>query len=132
MKIELIVKDGYIQPVKPEQIKELKDGIYIAEVKHLDTRTILQNKSLHLYFKMVADMLNYQNISIAMTIKPDIKWTGDTVKELLWNPIQKAATNKSSSTKLNKDEITKVYDILNKLTGEKFGFNIDFPNKNKI
>src|SRR3990167_702775 len=93
-------------------------------------RTNQQNKAMHVLFKLLADELNDHGLDMRKTLKPeiDIPWTGATVKEFLWRPIQTAQLNKKSTTGLTTVEIDKVFDTINKHIGERFGLHIPFPS----
>ena len=94
-------------------------------------RTLQQNRSLHLYFTMLADELNAAGYDMRRTLKPgvDIPWTPDNVKEFLWKPLQHAYLDKESTTELTTKEIDKVYDVLNRHLGETTGVTVVFPSK---
>ena len=51
------------------------------------------------------------------------------IKELLWRPVMKQQTNKSSTTKLSKDEVSQVYDTLNRALSQRCGVSVEFPNR---
>jgi len=129
MNLEIEIKDGFIIPQKTD----LKDGIYIAKVSNMDLRTLAQNKSYHLYFNMLAVELNNAGYSFTKVVsnenlyKMDIDWSGLLIKENLWKPIQNAILNKKSTTKLNKEEVTRIYDNLNRYTSERMGISVPFP-----
>ena len=93
-------------------------------------RTPTQNKSLHVYFRLLAESLNDAGYNIRKTLKDDfnIPWTEFTVKELLAKPVIKAYLGKDSTTELTTDEIDKVYDVLNQNLGEKTGVFVPFPS----
>ena len=93
-------------------------------------RTIQQNKALHKYFQMLADELNILGLDMRKTLKPsiDIPWSGATVKEFLWRPVQQAQLRKKSTTELTTQEIDKVFDTINRHLGERFGVSIQFPS----
>lgn len=95
-----------------------------------ELRTSQQNKAIHVLFKLYADTLNDSGLDMRKTLKPeiDIPWTGESVKEYLWKPVQKAQVNKDSTTELTTKEIDQVFDTLNKHIGEKFGLHIPFPS----
>ena len=93
-------------------------------------RTIQQNKSLHLFFRLLAEELNNSGLDMRKTLKPEIAipWSPNTIKEYLWRPIQMAQLQKISTTQLTTDEITTIYDTLNRHLGEKFGVFVPFPS----
>ena len=132
MKITFKIEMGQLLPYSiddKESLAKLKDGVYEVDIKNMDMRTIQQNKAMHKYFTMLSSKLNEGGLTIPKTLKADIEWTPTSVKDLLWRPIQESVLNKKSTTKLNKDEITKVYDVLNMALGQKFGFNVEFPTR---
>lgn len=98
------------------------------ETKKLKQRTLQQNRALHLYFTHLADELNSAGLDMRKVLKPsvDIPWTTMNIKNFLWRPIQKAYLNKDSTTKLNSEEIDKVFEILNRHLA-KFGVSMPFP-----
>jgi hypothetical protein len=63
-------------------------------------------------------------------LKPevDIPWTMENAKNHLWRPIQEAMLGKESTRELTTDEVSKIYDVLNRHLGEKFGIECDFPS----
>jgi hypothetical protein len=93
-------------------------------------RTEQQNKSLHLLYQMLADELNSSGLDMRKTLKPeiDIPWDKTTIKEYLWRPIQQAMTGKKSTTELDSNEIDRIFEVLSKHLGEKFGVEIIFPS----
>lgn len=93
-------------------------------------RTSKQNKALHLLFTHIADELNGAGYDMRRTLKPsiDIPWSGDTVKEYLWRPVQQAQVQKKSTTELTTKEIDEVFDTINRHLGTKFGLYMAFPS----
>jgi len=132
MKITFKKERGILIPYLDEDLEKLNkiaDGaIYEIDIKNMDIRTIKQNKSLHLYFTMLSNAFNEQGQTVPKVLKIETKWTPTTVKELLWKPIQEAVVSKKSTAKLNKDEINKVYEVLNMALGQKMGIHIPFPS----
>lgn len=95
-----------------------------------NTRTLKQNRALHLMFDMLARDLNENGLDMRRTLKPsiDIPWTGESVKEYLWRPVQQAQVNKKSTTELTTREIDEVFDTINRHLGTKFGIYVPFPS----
>lgn len=133
MKISFKVINGQLVPFSKadaEAVGKLKDGaIYTATVKDMDIRTIKQNSAMHKWFAMLAEALNDRGLPLVKVLKADVMWNVKSVKNELWRPIQKAVTQKESTTKLNRDEIDKVYEVLNSNLAIKFGVSIPFPKK---
>lgn len=133
-----IIKNGKL---KIENKKAFADWFSSLEGKKVeitikrktDKRSISQNNALHLYFSQLADAFNDAGIDMRKVLKQDapIPWTGENVKEYLWRPIQKTMLKKESTTQLNKQQdIDKIYDVLNRHLGERFGVHVDFPSLN--
>lgn len=95
-----------------------------------NTRTLQQNRALHLMFDQLAQELNQAGFDMRKTLKPsiDIPWTGESVKEYLWRPVQQAQVNKKSTTELTTSEIDEVFDTINRHLGTKFGIYVPFPS----
>lgn len=95
------------------------------------TRTSPQNRSLHLFCSQLAEILNDAGLEMKKVLKPsvDILWTGETVKDYLWRGIQQAYLGKRSTTELSTAEVNKVYELLSRHLGEKFGLDVpEFPH----
>ncbi len=101
-----------------------------------DKRTTQQNRALYKWFSILAEDLNEQGIDMRMALKPDIDimWTKQNIHDYLWIPLQRALYSTNSTTKLSrKKEIDKIYDIIAKHLGEKFGFTCPpFPSVEEI
>jgi hypothetical protein len=94
------------------------------------SRTLRQNKALHLYFTHLADKLNSAGYDMKKTLKEsvDIPWDSNTIKNYIWRPIQEAQLGKKSTTELTTKEIDLIFDTINRHLGEKFGLHVMFPN----
>lgn len=97
-------------------------------------RTILQNKSLHLYLRLLSEALNDAGLDMKKVLKPTIaiSWNEKNAKEYLWRPVQEALLLKKSTTELTTDEIDKVYQELNRHISEKFGIHVSFPSEEDV
>lgn len=96
-------------------------------------RTVLQNRALHLYFKLVADTLNDAGLDMRAVLKPEVEipWTKDTVKDFMWKPIQKIMLDKKSTTELSTKDIDIIYDTMNRHLA-KHGVTEAFPSIEEI
>jgi len=85
---------------------------------------------MHLYFQLLADELNNAGHDMRKMLKPniDIEWNTQSVKTYLWKPIMKAISKKTSTTELEKDEVSKIYETLNRFLGEKLSIHVPFPS----
>ncbi len=133
------VKNGNLVPDNERQFKiylEKNNGKKLWADFHRETgiRTDRQNKALHLYFTLLAEEMNNAGYTVQLVLKEkiDLDWTPEMIKELLWRPAQIAIIGKKSTTELDKVEnITTIYDHLNRHIGEKFGIFVGFPQENR-
>jgi hypothetical protein len=105
----------------------------VVEIKRVkQTRSSQQNRALHLFFNQVAKELN--EIGIPFVYRGlkgqdmEMQWTGLLFKEMTWKPIQKSLYGTESTTKLKRNEIDPIFEIINKFFAEK-GITISFPNQ---
>jgi hypothetical protein len=110
-----------------------ENALYEVDLKTIDTRTLTQNRALHLWENMIAKTLNDNNKSLTTIIKAETSWSKDSVHELIIKPIIKALYNKTSTTKLDKNEFEKIIDTIVYLFGNNHGVVIpDFPNRDDL
>lgn len=104
------------------------------DIKEYPRRTQRQNRAMHVLFNLYAGKLNEAGLDMRKTLKEtvDIPWTGESVKEWIWKPIQKAMLNKDSTTDLTTVEIDEVFDTINRYMGDKHGLSIQFPSIEEI
>ena len=98
-------------------------------------RTDAQNRSIHLYCRLLAEALNDAGYDIQHVLTQklvSIPWSGDTVKELLWREIQRAMYDKESTTELSISEVSDVYEVLDRHISEKFGVHVEFPSESQL
>jgi hypothetical protein len=88
-----------------------------------------QQKTLWVYFQLLAETFNESGLDMKVVLKPsiDIQWTKQSVHDYLWCPIQEAYIKEHSTTKLGRKDIDKIYDFLHKHLSEKFGAITEFP-----
>ena len=96
-------------------------------------RSIPQNRAMHLYFKMVAQALNDAGIDTTNFFKEGftLPFTEHIVKDSLWLPLMEAVTKKTSTAKLKKEEVTKIYEHLNLKLAER-GIVVPFPSNDSM
>lgn len=94
-------------------------------------RTDQQRKAIEVYCRNVATELAKQGHTMQDVVKEikkaEILPTQSLIKEVVWNGISTAMLQKSSSTNLEKSEVTLVYEAMNKWLGQNFGVHIPFP-----
>ena len=104
-------------------------GIHL-EVK-TGHRTLLQNSAMHKYFQLLGDELNAAGLDMRRTLKKsiDIPWTPVSVKEHLWRPIQEIVIGVASTTKLDRKQVSEVYEVLARHMAERHGISTAFPQR---
>ena len=103
-------------------LKTKRIGEFGFMVEILQTITPKQMDSLHLWFGLLAIELNNAGLEIEMKfLGKDIRipWSKDEVKKRIWLEPMKTMTGKTSTTKLDRVEVGKIYDVLNVFFGEK-------------
>jgi hypothetical protein len=104
----------------------------IDEIKP-NKRTLTQNASLHKYLTMVAHELETMGFTMQDVVEKvslaEIYPTLESVKEVIWRPIQKAQLGKTSSTTLTTAEINKVYEPMAQFLAQNFQISLPFPSQ---
>lgn len=97
----------------------------------MEQRTALQNRSIHKLFRMLSDDLNSKGLDARLILKPtyQIWWTEEMIKRDLWCPLQKVMFNTEHTAELTTAQVSKVYEQLAKIIGEKHGVEIEFPSQ---
>jgi len=100
-------------------------------LKTIDKRTTQQNRALYLYFKKMSEACNDTGVTFSEYIKKrprlDMMWTPERVKEI-WKEAQVLMYGTTSTAKLKKDEIDKIFDVVNKAISEITGVYVPFPS----
>ena len=94
-------------------------------------RTILQNKALHKWFRMLAQALNDAGLDMRTVLKDDwfIPWTEDSIKQNMAKPVMDAMYSKDSTAELTTKECSMIVDVINRHMGEKHGVTVPFPDR---
>lgn len=121
-------------PLDAEDVKAINgQNTIVCDVKgERAKRTTLQNRSIHKYCSMLADTFNNAGLDMLAVLKVkkvSVSWTMDSVKDVLWRPIQVAMFNKESTTQLETDQVSRVYEQLAKHLAENFNVTQSFPNR---
>ena len=95
-------------------------------------RTGRQNNALQKYCELLAVAFNDAGMDMRAVLREDIDipWGKATVREHIWRPIMLAKTQKESTTQLTREEVTQIYEIINRHTSSKFGISVLFPSVN--
>ena len=126
--------DGLFEAYDDESMVEMakyKDNELIMVKAVKATRTIKMNSCLHKYCSILAGHLNGAGYSVLKVLRKDaeIPWSGDSVKELLWRPVQIAMTGKESTTEATNVEYSDTHKVLDRHLSEKFGVGASWPNR---
>jgi len=97
-------------------------------------RTDQQRKAIEVFCRMLAGAFNAQcfdqrKVLAAMKDGTEIPWDQDSVKNSIWRQIQVAVLQKESTTKLAPAEVSRVYNVINKFTIERFNISVPFPDR---
>ena len=97
-------------------------------------RTTSQNAAIHKYFTLLADQLNDAGLDMrkVLTKRPDIPWSGETVKIHIWREVQTAMGLGESTAALNREQVTMVYEVVARFLSERFGVFVPFPSDDKL
>lgn len=111
MTVEVEIKDGFLAAPMPD----FKDGKYEIKIESLDTRTKAQNSALWMWFTMIANQFNHNNVTMDMVLRMDTDWNKDKVKINTFDEIIKKQFNKTSSTQLSKEEFSFALELMIKV-----------------
>ncbi len=107
----------------------IANKVVTVEIKD-ETRTSQQRKAIEVYCSMMAKGLNDAGLDMQTTLATaaSIPWTQASIKENVWRQIQIALFDKKSTTRLFTNEVTKVYEVMNRHMGENHGVSMLFPS----
>lgn len=92
-------------------------------------RSDQQRKSIELYCKKVAKAMNDAGHSVQETFTAPIDLSQENVKDGMFKVIMHALwPDKTSTTELDSDQVTEVYENMNRITAERYGISVDFPS----
>jgi hypothetical protein len=112
-------------------------GYLEIEIKRTPkTRTGQQRKAIEVYCRELADAMNKGGLGQRVVLSKmkegfEIDWTQERVKDVLWREIQKAVIGKESTSDLTTAEVGRVYEYLNRWTGDNLGISMPFPERDE-
>ena len=96
-------------------------------------RTSTQNKAIHLYLEQIARELTNMGETMQNVVKKmpavEITPSKESLKIVVWKPIQEAMLGKKSTTELTTAEVSKVYEIVSMFLAKQFKISIPFPDE---
>ena len=101
---------------------------YMVQIK-TGQRTTRQRNAMEVYFRLVAEDLAASGFNMKQVCTLPITPTQENVKSNIWKPVQKAVTGKTSTTQLERDEVSEVYMHVSKALAEKFQVVVAFPDR---
>lgn len=111
--------------------RAIEKGYKVEAKRIMDTRTVRQNSSLHLYFTFISEELNYLAIQYQYTGISgntfELRYTPELVKNFIWRPIQISMFNIESTTKLNTQQMNDIIDVITNFFADK-GIVLEFPS----
>ncbi len=92
--------------------------------------TDAQRRAIHLHCEQLCDALKNEGATVQDVLSKSIErhWTKLTIKDLLWKDIASRAFGAESTEDLETEQITAVYDVINKFTSTHWGIHIPFPS----
>jgi hypothetical protein len=129
--IKVEINDKNPEKAKTNLIQYLKAfGCKVLDIQNVkQSKTEKQNRALHLWFHLLAEALNDAGFDQKKVINIDIPWSAYSVKEYLWRPTQIKILGKKSTTRLARNEIDPIFEIISKTIGERCnGLYVPFPS----
>jgi hypothetical protein len=117
-----------------DALPNIEDGqVMVCDISTSEkaVRTAKQNRSVWLYGTKVANKLNDGGITKQVYFEKksvDCEWTPDSVVEDIWREIQFAMYNHRNTSKLNTEQVSKVYEQVARILAENFNVDQEFPS----
>ena len=132
MKLKAIVSNGELvfEGLLFQELASLEGAEVEVEIKKIKkTRSSQQNKSLHLWFTLLAEALNDAGYDMKSLIREGIKipCTDYYLKKEIFKPTILQMYGKESTSQLTTKEITEVYEFVDKVIAERTGVHVDWP-----
>ena len=92
-------------------------------------RTGQQRKSIEKYCDLVAKAMNDSGESVQTVFTAPVEITHQNIKEYMFKVVMTALyPDKTSTTELDSDQVTKVYDNMHRIVAERYGINVEWPS----
>ncbi len=95
-----------------EKLNKFSDAVYEVDMKNLDSRTMAQNRALHLWASQISKILNKNSLYMTGVFGNKIDWSGELVKTQIIKATIKKVFDIDSTTKLKRKEIDEMIDFV--------------------
>jgi len=108
-----------------------KEKRHVAITIHPQQRSITQNSAIHKYFEILSYEFNEKGRDMYAVLSPGVQipWTPELVKEVLWKRVQMAMFGIDSTSKLSREQVSQVYDVLHRKLAIDHDVDVPFPSK---
>lgn len=116
----------------------LGEGDVYVQIKKGDKAyTPAQHGAIWKYCKMVAEALSSKGVTLqallsSMKKGAEIEVTKENVKYQMWAPLQDALFGEKSMRRLEKGQVSQVYDHINRFLSSEHQLHVPFPSKDLI
>ena len=112
-------------------LRSLEEGKEILLEEQQGNRTIQQNAALWAFLSELAKEFEARGITLAdaqtvISSRIEVPWDKNIVKVNCWNPIQRVIADKKSSTTLDKDELRKIAESVQRFAADNFDIHVPF------
>jgi DNA polymerase IIIc chi subunit len=112
-------------------LRSLEDGKQTLLEEKQGNRTIQQNAAMWAFLSELATQFEARGITLAdaqqvISSRIEVPWDKNIVKVNCWNPIQRVIADKQSSTTLDKDELRKIAESVQRFAADNFDIHVRF------
>ena len=112
-------------------LRSVEDGKEILLEEQQGNRTIQQNAAMWAFLSELATEFEARGITLAdaqtvISSRIEVPWDKNIVKVNCWNPIQRVIADKKSSTTLDKDELRKIAESVQRFAADNFDIHVPF------
>jgi len=130
--IHLTGEESVSKAVQAILSSELDGTVFVTVKKVKNPRTVLQNRSAHLYFRMMADGLNNAGIDQVALMKSfkegfKIPNTMESIKGL-FSRVAAVMLGEERTSRLSTKEIQQIYEAVDRGMNQKFGITYPWPS----
>ena len=134
MKRSIFISSPTQRDALADEIRNMEIGEWGVMIKIQDgQRSLKQNSAMHVYFNLLAKELNDAGLDMVATLKPgtEIPWTEHSVKTEIWGKVMQAMTGKTSTTKLERKEVSEIYEVVHRHMAQNHSVMVPFPSSER-